>query len=355
MTTTTDEPRLRLLSLGAGVQSTAIMLLVRLGELPPLDGAIFADTGWEPQRVYEHLDRLEREIAEPAGVTIYRVSTGNIRDDALNPDKRFASMPFHVGNVPCSRCSATGEVDEPAHADQETGEHVVAYAGRCPQCRGTGRTQGIARRQCTSEYKLRPIKQQTRALLGYPHPTPVPRGVFAEQWIGISRDEWHRAKSSDVGYARNAFPLLDLDMTRKDCQRLLAAHGFGETPKSACIGCPFHGNRRWRELRDEHPDEWRGAVEFDHAVRRGSARATAQGMELLGNYYLHRSAVPLDEAPIDHVTRREWHDRQTDLFEHAKDLTAEEDELAGCSPFACRADESDLPFVELDELSGDMP
>ena len=46
------EPALRLLSLGAGVQSTTLLLLAAEGRLPTPDAAIFADTGWEPAAVY---------------------------------------------------------------------------------------------------------------------------------------------------------------------------------------------------------------------------------------------------------------------------------------------------------------
>lgn len=60
-------PTLKVLSLGAGVQSTCLLLMAAEGHLPGLDAAIFADTGWEPRAVYDHLDRIEREIAEPAG------------------------------------------------------------------------------------------------------------------------------------------------------------------------------------------------------------------------------------------------------------------------------------------------
>jgi len=51
--------RLRVLSLGAGVQSTALALMAAHGEVGPMpDCAIFSDTGWEPAAVYEHLARL---------------------------------------------------------------------------------------------------------------------------------------------------------------------------------------------------------------------------------------------------------------------------------------------------------
>lgn len=225
---------LRLLSLGAGVQSTALLLMACDGVVPRFDAAIFADTGWEPKNVYDHLRRLTEHAAE-SGIPVHQVSAGNIRDDALDPEHRFASMPLFVRN--------------PDGSD------------------------GMARRQCTSEYKLKPIKRKTRELLGYPHPTPVPRGVYVETAIGISLDEIGRAKDSDVRYMRNVFPLLDLKMTRTDCERYNRSRGWTTVAKSACIGCPFHGNRQWRDLRDGSPEEWADAVDFDHEIR-GGVRAS---------------------------------------------------------------------------------
>jgi hypothetical protein len=310
----------QILSLGAGVQSTALLLLSALGKLPKLDGAIFSDTGWEPRAVYDHLDRIEREIAQPAGIPIYRVSSGNIRNDALDPAHRFASMPLYIKN-------------------RDGGD-------------------GMTRRQCTSEYKLKPIKEQVRRLLGAPDredgkPGRVPAGRYVEQWVGISTDERDRAldidgnlKTGDVLYSRNRYPLLELDMSREQCIILLTKHGFGSTPKSACIGCPFHTNRQWRQLRDDHPSEWRDAVEFDAAIRAGSARANANGKPLLGEAYLHRSRLPLSEAPIDRVGYREWAARQSDALtmlalEGFEESLEDDGPLTGCSPFSCRSGNDD--------------
>lgn len=64
------------LSLGAGVQSTTLALMASGGELPKPDAAIFADTGWEPKAVYEHLDRLAAELGR-AGIPLHRVAEGN--------------------------------------------------------------------------------------------------------------------------------------------------------------------------------------------------------------------------------------------------------------------------------------
>ncbi|WP_330327967.1 adenine nucleotide alpha hydrolase family protein [Streptomyces pseudovenezuelae] len=275
------------------------------GILPKVVYAIFADTGWEPKAVYSHLDRLEKEIAEPAGIPVLRVTSGNIRNDALDPNHRFASMPLHILN--------------------EDGR------------------PGMTRRQCTGEYKIKPIKKKVRELLGYPHPLRVPRGVFVEQWVGISTDEFHRAKDADVKYMRNCHPLIDLNWSRTDCVRYLNTIGLTDTPKSSCLGCPFHGNAQWRNIRDTSPEEWADVVAFDAAIRQGNARANASGNRLLGQAFLHRSRVPLEQAPIDHVTATEWAACQQEL----QDQSVAVDELEngvvdGCSPRACRGEAEPL-------------
>ncbi|WP_231390458.1 hypothetical protein [Nocardia sp. CNY236] len=303
-------PALRLISLGAGIQSSALLLLAAEGILPKPDAAIFADTGWEPTAVYSHLARLEVEVAEPTGIPIYRVRRGHIRNDALNPYARFAQMPLYILLPDGSR--------------------------------------GMLRRACTAEYKVAAIKPCVRRLLGFEHPTPVPRGVFAEQWVGYSIEESSRASraTDDVAYTRSAFPLMFLPggtgrsaygWTRHDCERYLRAHGFENTPKSACIGCPYHTNAYWRDLRDNRPDEWADAVAFDDAIRHGAARAIANGHPLRGQAFLHRSCVPLDRAPIDHVTGAEWRSRQLDIFDAIADLEIER----GCSPWGCRGEDDE--------------
>ena len=57
------EPTLRILSLGAGVQSSCLALMAQEGltKHKP-DYMIFADTGWEPSFVYEHVEYLKKAI-----------------------------------------------------------------------------------------------------------------------------------------------------------------------------------------------------------------------------------------------------------------------------------------------------
>ncbi|MET9430028.1 hypothetical protein [Streptomyces sp. NPDC003036] len=185
----------------------------------------------------------------------------------------------------------------------------------------------------TGEYKIKPIKQKVRELLGYPYPTRVPKRVFVEQWVGISTDEFHRAKDADVQYMRNVHPLIEMNWSRSDCVDYLTSLGLADTPKSSCLGCPFHGNAQWRHIRDTSPAEWEDVVEFDAAIRKGNARANATGNVLLGEAFLHRSRVPLGQAPIDHVTAAE----RAALGEDAA-AELEDGVVNGCSPWACRSE-----------------
>ena len=196
-----SEPTMRTLSLGAGVQSTTLLLMSLDGTLPKVDCAIFADTGWEPARVYEHL-ALITDAAAGGGVPVLTVSNGDLRADAIDPAHRYASIPYFVRNPDGSN--------------------------------------GMGRRQCTSEYKLTPIRRKVRELLGAKAPDfrRVPKGRIAEQWIGFSADEIGRVSDHDqVSYIRKRYPLLELGFARKACERWLRARGWTSVAKSACVGC----------------------------------------------------------------------------------------------------------------------
>lgn len=301
-------PEINALSLGAGVQSSALLLMSAHGLLPRIDYAAFADTGWERPETYAALDRLEREVAKPAGIEIVRLSAGDIRRDALDPHSRFSTMPLFIRNRDGSK--------------------------------------GMLRRQCTSTYKIKILLAEARRRLGAEvlddgRIGRVKRGRHLKMWVGISADEFHRAKDSGVNYAVNAFPLLELGLTRADTQAYLERYGFEAVSKSACVGCPYTSNAGWRNLRDNHPAQWAEAVEFDRAIRSGSARANANGRPLLGQAFLHPSLLPLDQAPIDAPPRRR-HLRLVGAHE-AEDW--EDGDPDGCSPWACRSGRPEQPLA----------
>ena len=56
------ERTLTVISLGAGVQSSVMAIMAAKGEFPKPDCAIFADTGYEPKKVYAYLEFLKKNI-----------------------------------------------------------------------------------------------------------------------------------------------------------------------------------------------------------------------------------------------------------------------------------------------------
>ena len=259
-----------ILLLGAGVQSSTIVLMGLAGDIELPDCAIFADTGWEPKAVYTHLAWLEAQVE--GKIPIYRVSAGNIRDDVL------ASL------------------------------QIAKFKGRIPRLpffttpEGNGGIRGMLRRTCTINYKIEPSDKKIRELVGLKKRQRWPKGVTIEKWFGISLDEAQRMRSPDAPYVSHRYPLIDLRMRRGDCVAWLTAHGYAIPPKSACIGCCFHNDRMWRELKDGSPEEWADAVAFDAAIR------TLPG--LVGGAYLHGSLIPLDRADL----RTDAERGQQDLF-----------------------------------------
>lgn len=167
-----------------------------------------------------------------------------------------------------------------------------------------------------------------------PHPRRVPRGVYAEQAIGISTDEFTRAKDSGLRFLRNVFPLIDLGFDRARCVEYLSERGFGDTVKSACVGCPFHGNAGWRWIRDNDPDGWAEAVAFDQAIRDGYPHATTQGQSLRGQYFPHRSCTPLDQVDLDTPGKRKRHLRLITAEVAHNPHVDEDGDPDGCSPWA---------------------
>lgn len=251
---------LKVLSLGAGVQSTAVLLMSCRGLLPKLDAAVFADTGWEPKRVYEHLEWLK---GEASGIPIITVRHRKLRDDLITfirsrtSGKDYTHVPLYIKNPDGSL--------------------------------------GMTRRQCTGRYKIEPVDKAIKSMLRERDEET------AEVWIGISWDERSRIKKSPVAWKQHVYPLcgpvygnemLGKVWLRGDCEDWLKAnYPERDVPRSACLGCPYHTNREWRRIRED-AGEWADVCEVDEALRRQENPA------LDGTPYLHASRIPLAIAPL---------------------------------------------------------
>jgi len=259
------EKTLTVISLGAGVQSSVMAIMAAKGDFPKPDCAIFADTGYEPKAVYRYLEFLKKILPYP----VYVVSKGNIKKDMLDSidnGTRFPTAPFFT------------------------------------QAEITGK-KGMLRRQCTADYKIVPIRKKIRELCGIKYGKHFPKNKYVEQWIGISTDEIQRMKHARDKYILNRHPLIEAKMSRQDCIDYLKKEKIPLPEKSACIVCPYHNDAYWHFMKNERPEEFADAVEFDKNIRTGSRNVRDK-------LYLHRSCKPLDEVEFN----KKENDKQLDMF-----------------------------------------
>ena len=254
------------LNLGAGVQSTTVLLLMhdRTIEVPDSLVAIFADTQEEPSAVYRHLDWLEQEVRFP----ILRRTRGKLGDDLSRG------------------VNATGQ------------RHVTIPAFTGPD--GVRPAAGQLRRQCSHEYKLEVIWRTMRGeLMGLKPRQRWPRNALV-QYFGISRDEAGRAvrikqRVEEEGRGQARFPLIEMGWTRYDCLRYLRGRVPHEVPRSACVFCPYHSDSEWRRLKQD-PEAWARIVYIDHRLREPGVIVNRGPKQ---QPYLHRSALPIDKVDFN--------------------------------------------------------
>ena len=246
---------LRVLSLGAGVQSTTLALMIEHGEIPMVDCAIFSDVKGEPQKVYDHLDWLEKQLSFP----VHRVSWRNLKKDIFD-----ASVGKYKGFT------------APFFTVDEKGK------------------KKMLRRQCTGDYKLKPITQKVRELLGYKKGQKYNKNDKVEMLMGISYDEMFRMRINKLKYVTNVYPLVEKQIRRHHCIDWVKKHNYPIPPRSACTFCPYHTNNEWREIK-KNKKEWEEVVMIDKAIR---DTEKYQNKEVQEKFFLHRDCVPIDEVDL---------------------------------------------------------
>jgi hypothetical protein len=271
-----DDFDMRTISLGAGVQSSAIYRMAVMGEIGPRpDYAIFADTQNEPPWVMESLESLRKW----GDIPIVIATKGELGDDIR---KAVGLKEGHFANIPFwTRSKDNPELPTPL------------------------------RRHCTSDFKIKVVHKKVRELLGLKPGQRASGKYRVEEWIGISVDEVMRAKPSRVDWIETRWPLLyDKPMRRFEIKAWLEANGFPIPGKSACVFCPYRRPIEYARWRDEEPEVFAQAVEWDEMLR-SSESGLLKGMNDAA--YIWKDLKPLRELPsVAELESRD--DNQLDMF-----------------------------------------
>ncbi len=240
---------MKVISLGLGVQSTAMYILSSLNKIERADHAVFADPGAELPRTYEILELLQDWSKYNNGIPIHITTEKNLYKDIVNKSNsrgaRWASIPAFTENG------------------------------------------GMIRRQCTGEYKIEPVIQKIRQLHGLKKHKHLPK---TQVWLGISLDEIQRMKTSILPRIDYYYPLIESRMSRSDCIKVFEERAFPVPPKSSCVFCPYHSDKNWKDIKEKQPEAWEQAIKVDESIRDMSRKGEKEPI------YIHRSCKPLKDV-----------------------------------------------------------
>jgi len=263
---------LKIISLGMGVQSTALWYMANYGLIEKADYAIFADTGAEKTPTLEYWDKIQ-DI--PKRVPLIRIAEKNLYKDLMDQSN---SSGNRLASIPAFSCNGSG----------------------------------MLRRQCTSEYKISQVDKAIKKLYGLSGKQRFPQ---TEIWYGITQDEMHRMSIPQQKWKINVYPFIGYKIyadgkhkqyktkfyRRSDLIEFYREIGWSPPVKSSCYFCPYQNNKAWALLKNVYPEDFERAVEVDKKIRNSSKRGIKEPI------YVHRSLKPLDEIDFD--------DLQMDLFD----------------------------------------
>lgn len=241
---------MRIVSYGGGVQSTSLLVLAARGVID-FQTFLFCNVG-EDSELPETLDYVH-DIAMP-----YAARHG---------------LAMHE-----LRKTMRDGRTETLYENLHRGTRSITIPMKMP-----GRL-GYMRRTCTKDFKILVIDKWLRT-------HGVKKGEPAENAIGISTDEIHRARRGRAtDWQTTVYPLLTLRMSRDDCAALIRDEGLPMPPKSSCWFCPFHRNEQWQALRDKQPERFAKAVALETML--SDRMMTLQGQPL----FFHNRLKPLPMA-----------------------------------------------------------
>ncbi len=236
---------MKILSFGAGMQSTALALMscenaialkegwvVPYPQVPVYDAVIFCDLGLEPPWVKTQADFVRAEC-EKVGIFYKQLDAPLYQDLVDNFGKR------RVVSIPWWTLSENGK------------------KSKMP-------------RNCTLDYKVDIIAKYVRwNLLGYKKYQRLKDSDHKahELHMGFSYEERKRCADNPNPLFINKFPLVDMKLERKDNYAYIKEEWGLDTKASACAFCPFHRNYFYRHLKENEKDCYTKLVAIDEMLR----------------------------------------------------------------------------------------
>ena len=270
----------RVLSFGGGTQSSHLLEEHLKGNIQ-YDYIIFADTGAEPQFIHDQVEWWRKRMITKGCKTPFIITQHNSMQRGLE-EMLFRYMLTNYNRF------------------------QMPLFFKIPQDDGTLKNGGMMPRQCTGDFKIIPVQQESRRRikteLGLKHTQQIPKNVGILMDIGFSYDEVNRIGgwvSHQSKYIYLNYPLVEMGQTTKDSIELLTKSGFPDR-RSRCYFCPFNCDKAkkdigmdWDEIIEHEPLSFLKACYFDTQLRKVQSTG-AKNMQAVP--FFHYARVPLKEV-----------------------------------------------------------
>lgn len=238
---------LRVVSFGGGVNSTAVLLgMYERGDRP--DAILFADTGGEKPKTYEHVDLISRWCESHGMPSITRVSYSESSHGSLEKE-----------------CINNGTLPSKA----------FGFGGCSQKWKRAPMDRWIARWQPATEAWV--------------------RGKKVARLIGIHAGEHRRGKIPDDDKYTYRFPLREWGWGQQECESVIRRHGMSVPIKSACFFCPAMRKAEVLALSKEHPDLFERAVHIEKNAKECDGLEVVKG---LGRHWSWEDLVKADNQQM---------------------------------------------------------
>ena len=165
--------------------------------------------------------------------------------------------------------------------------NVAGHSSLYDYCHFNSWVPSHMRRWCTDKFKIRTLNAYFK----------TPCFVM----IGIDASESHRARIAVEKGIEKRYPLIEDEIDREGCKRIILDHDLPLPMKSGCYICPYQTKGQWIALRTKHPDLFCKARQLEEIsiasrVRRGKAPLTLSASKKTLDVIVNEGQAKIFEA-----------------------------------------------------------
>jgi len=264
ITQSADNP-FRVFSFGGGVQSTAVLVLQSMGKLPkPYHAFVFCNVGDDSENpdTIIYINDVILPFCKKHGI-VFIIAQKKLRGGALDTLLQAIYRPNRSVDIP------------------------AWMPGGAP-----------GNRSCTEDFKILVLDKLIKSYKVI-HWCVVGLGISTDEFRRARDVQWHDnyGKTAKIGFnKKREYPLIDLRLSRVDCERIIAEAGLPPAPKSSCWFCPFMPFARRLMQKQRQPDLFKATVDVERTINN---KRSLLGKDRLYIMKIKGKPVPLET--IDNV------------------------------------------------------